>query len=203
MFGQVDFKLTPHWSLTAGLRFSHTSFDHYNSQSGPFNGGDSSASNGSSENDVTPKGGITYKPGEDLMFYATAAKGFRPGGGNTPVPTSLCADDLKAIGLTDAPPTYGSDHVWSYEVGSKGDALARRLQWETSVFYIKWSEVQGSLLLPSCGFKFIANLGDAVSKGFDLQLSAAVTAALVLGLGLGYTDAAYTTTVTGRAPLRS
>lgn len=197
IFGQADFKLTSHWTLTGGLRYAHTTFDHSNYQDGPINGGTSSATNGSSENDVLPKGGLSYKPSEDLMFYATVAKGFRPGGGNTPVPTSLCSGDLKTLGLTDAPPTYGSDHVWSYELGSKGDALARRLQWEASVFYIKWSEVQGSILLPSCGFNFIANLGEAVSKGFDLQLNLLLTDDLVLGATLGYTDAKYTTTVDG------
>ena len=196
-FGQVDFKLTPEWTLTAGIRFSHTSFDHSNFQNGPLNGGPSGATNGSSENDNTPKVGVSYKPDEHLLFYTSAAKGFRPGGGNTPIPTSLCSADLATLGLSNAPPTYGSDHVWSYEIGSKGDALSRRLQWDASAFYTNWSEIQSFILLPSCGFSFIANLGTAVSKGFDFQLSAAVTPALVLGLGLGYTDAAYTKTVTG------
>lgn len=196
-FGQVDFKLTSKWTVTGGVRYSHTSFDHSNSQNGPFNGGYSAATNGSSENDTTPKAGVSYKPDEDLLFYATAAKGFRPGGGNTPVPASLCAANLATLGLAEAPPTYGSDHVWSYEIGSKGDALARRLQWATSAFYIKWSEVQGSLLLPACGFNFIANLGTAVSKGFDLQLNLLVTQNVVLGATVGYTDAKYTKTVLG------
>ena len=196
-FGQVDFRLTPKWALTAGIRFAHTSFEHSNSQDGPFNGGPSGATNGSSENDNTPKLGVSYEPSTDLMFYASAAKGFRPGGGNTPVPTSLCAGNLEALGLKNAPPTYASDHVWSYEVGSKGDAIAHRVQWDASAFYINWNDVQSFVFLQDCGFGFTANLGTAVSKGFDLQLNARVTSGFVLGLGLGYTDARYTKTVAG------
>jgi iron complex outermembrane recepter protein len=196
-FAQADFKITPDLTLTAGLRFSHTSFEHANFQNGPLNGGESSATTGSSENDTSPKVGLSYKPDEHLLFYTSAAKGFRPGGGNTPIPQSLCGRDLQSLGLSEAPPTYGSDHVWSYEVGSKGDAISRRLQWDASAFYINWSEVQSFLLLPSCGFSFVTNLGSAVSKGFDLQLSAAATGNLVLGFALGYTDAKYTKTVNG------
>jgi iron complex outermembrane receptor protein len=196
-FGQVDFNLTPKWILTAGIRVAHTSFEHSNLQDGPLNGGISGATNGSSENDNTPKVGISYKPDDDLLFYASAAKGFRPGGGNTPLPTSLCAHDLQTLGLSEAPGTYGSDHVWSYEVGSKGDGLSRRLQWDASAFYTNWSAVQSSILLPSCGFAFITNLGTAVSKGFDLQLRTALTADLQFGLAIGYTDAKYTKTVSG------
>jgi iron complex outermembrane receptor protein len=196
-FGQADFKITPKWTLTAGVRVSHTSFEHANFQDGALNGGPSGAPSGSSENETSPKVGISYTPDEHLLFYTSAAKGFRPGGGNTPIPLSLCAGDLQTLGLTEAPPVYGSDHVWSYELGSKGDALSRRFQWDASVFYTNWSEVQSFLLLPSCGFAFVTNLGTAVSKGFDVQLSAAVTSDLVLGLALGYTDAKYTKTVNG------
>ncbi len=196
-FGQADFKITPEWTLTAGLRVSLTSFEHANFQDGALNGGASGAINGSSENDTSPKIGISYKPDDHLLFYTSAAKGFRPGGGNTPLPVSLCARDLQTLGLTQAPSTYGSDHVWSYEIGSKGDAFSRRFQWDASAFYTNWSDVQGFLLLPSCGFAFIANLGTAVSKGFDMQLSAAATSNLVLGLALGYTDAKYTKTING------
>lgn len=196
-FGQAEFSITPRWILTTGVRVSHTSFEHANFQDGPINGGTSGATNGSSENDTSPKVGISYKPDDHLLFYASAAKGFRPGGGNTPIPLSLCAADLQTLGLTQAPPTYGSDHVWSYEVGSKGDAYSRRLQWDASAFYTNWSEVQSFLLLPSCGFAFVANLGTAVSKGFDAQVSGAVTDGLVVGLSLGYTDSTYTKTIIG------
>ena len=131
------------------------------------------------------------------MFYASAAKGFRPGGSNTPVSTALCGPDLKQLGLTAAPATYRSDHVWSYEVGSKGEALGRRVQWDASAFYVKWNGIESSIALPSCGFGYIGNLGTAVSKGFDLLINAILLRGLTVGAAVGYTNATYSQTVTG------
>ncbi len=196
-FGQVDFKLTSQWTLTAGLRYAHTSFEHANLQNGPFNGGLTGATDSGSENDNTPKVGVSYKPNEDSMLYASIAKGFRPGGTNTPIPLTLCASNLAALGLTQAPDTYDPDHVWSYELGSKGDALAHRFQWDASAFYINWSQIQSLVSLPVCGFEFIKNLGSAVSQGFDLQLSSIITQGLILGASVGYTDARYVKTIRG------
>jgi iron complex outermembrane receptor protein len=192
-FGQTDIEITKTLSVTAGIRFAHSQFSATNYQNGPLNGGVSGTSIGLSENDNAPKVGITYKPTDDLMFYTTVAKGFRPGGGNTPLP-ALCAPYLTELGLTQAPKDFNSDHLWSYEVGSKGDALDRRLQWDASVFYIRWDGVQNQVLLP-CGFSFIGNLGAVISKGFDAQMSAILMRGLVLGVTLGYTDARYTDSV--------
>lgn len=196
-FGQLDWRVTDAWTITAGVRVSHSSFSYTNVQDGPFNGGPSGSSGGSSENDTTPKVGITYKPSRNLMFYGSAAKGFRPGGSNTPVSAILCEPDLTKLGLTSAPSTYTSDHVWSYELGAKGSALARRLQWDASAFYIRWSGIESSVALPSCGFQYIGNLGGATSKGFDLQINALVGGGLTIGVSLGYTDAKYSETVAG------
>ena len=196
-FGQIDFKLTDQLTATAGLRVAHSKFAYTNFQDGPFNSGPSGSSGGGSENDNAPKFGLDYKAAENLMFYASAAKGFRPGGFNTPVSPTLCGPDLKQLGLTEAPLTYNSDHVWSYELGSKGDALSHRLQWDASVFYVNWSNIESEVNLPSCGFDYIGNLGRAVSKGFDFQTSAIVVRGLTLGAALGYTDARYSQTVAG------
>jgi outer membrane receptor protein involved in Fe transport len=196
-FGQADLRLTAQWTLTAGLRRAHVSFDHANSQDGPFNGGTTGSSIGSSENQTTPKFGVTYKPSEDLMFYASAAKGFRAGGGNTPIPTALCAADLSALGLTEAPEVYGSDYVWSYELGTKGNTPGRRLKWDVSGFYIDWKEIQSQITLSECGFAFISNLGSAVSKGINLQLEGSVTPDWVVSTAVGYTDARNADTILG------
>ena len=196
-FGQLDFELTNTLTATAGIRVAHSKFEYANQQDGPFNSGPSGSSGGGSENDNTPKFGLSYKPNADMMLYASAAKGFRPGGANTPVSTALCGPDLEQLGLTTAPATYRSDHVWSYETGSKGDALNHRMQWDASVFYVKWSDIESSVSLPSCGFNFIGNLGTAVSKGFDLQFSAIVARGLTVGAAVGYTDSKFSQTVAG------
>jgi outer membrane receptor protein involved in Fe transport len=197
-FGQADFKVTPELTATVGLRVAHTKFSFRNAQDGPFNAGPTAGDGRSSETTTLPKFGLNYKPDEDLLFYATASKGFRPGGANVPVP-SICGPDLADIGLTGSPDTYESDHVWSYELGSKGQAIGNRLVWDASAYYIDWQGIQSSIYLPTCGFHFIANLGSAVSKGFDVQVNAIVAEGLTLGAAAGYTDAYFTQTITTSA----
>ena len=200
LFGQVDYRITQTLTATAGLRVARTHFDFTNAQSGPLNGAPSGASGKQSETPVTPRFSVQYKPDEDDMFYVSAAKGFRTGGANSPVPASRCALDLGALGLTKAPDSYNSDTLWSYEAGAKSRVLNRRLELDASVFYIDWSNIQSAVSLSNCGFGYIANLGSAVSKGFDLHATARPLDGLTLELGLGYTDARYSETVLG-APL--
>ena len=200
-FGQFDYKLTSKLTATAGLRVSRAKFDFTNAQDGPFNGGPSGESGSQSETPVTPKFGLTYKQGADLMFYASASKGYRPGGANTPVPDSACAADLTALGLASAPASYNSDGVWSYEVGSKGRSANHRLEFEVSAFDIKWDKIQSSIHLSSCGFGFIANFGAAVSRGADLQASFKVAPDFVVSVSAAYTDAYFTETVASTATL--
>jgi outer membrane receptor protein involved in Fe transport len=134
------------------------------------------------------------------MVYASVGKGFRPGGGNVFLPAARCTADLGSLGLTQGPSTYNSDQLWSYEIGTKGDALHRAVEWDASAFYVKWNNIQSLVLLPDCGFSFVGNLGSAVSKGFDLQVNAELTSRLTVGASLAYTDARYAATVASATP---
>jgi iron complex outermembrane recepter protein len=191
-FGQVEAKLTDELTLTAGLRYGTYKFEYTNYQDGPFNGGPTGSSGSGGQSQSTPKIGLSYKSSQDQLIYASASKGFRPGGPNTPVPSS-CDSDLHNLGYAQTPSIYNPDSVWSYELGWKGDALERRLIWDASAYYLTWAAPQTRFYLPTCGeYSIIANAGAAVSKGFDLQGNFAVTNRLVLEIALGYDNARYT-----------
>jgi outer membrane receptor protein involved in Fe transport len=195
LFGDASLHLSPVLSADIGLRVARTEFSFTNFQNGPFNGGQTGGTGGASETPVSPKVSLNYKPNADWLMYASAAKGFRSGGTNTPVSASVCAGDLGALGLTHAPKTYNSDSTWSYELGAKAKTDNDRLLVDASVFYIDWRNIQSLVPLLHCGFDYVGNLGNAVSKGFDLQSTVAVLDGLVLRTGLGYTDAAYSRTL--------
>jgi outer membrane receptor protein involved in Fe transport len=192
VFGEATFAATEKLKLTAGARFSKNkySFDTYTG--GPQLFGPSARGSGdNSENSFTPKLSVQYQADPNNMFYATYAKGFRPGGANNPLPYVACQQDFINFGISKAPDTYNSDTVDSFEIGAKNN-INNRIRIASSIYYIKWNNIQQVVVPPICEISFIANLGRAVSKGADLELQASLTDALLLNLAAGYNSARYT-----------
>ncbi|WP_416235208.1 TonB-dependent receptor domain-containing protein [Nitrospirillum sp. BR 11163] len=131
---------------------------------------------------------MEYKPEEGSLYYARAAKGFRLGAPNQPLP-STCAADLAAIGLTRAPSSVNSDSLWSYEAGVKRTLAGGSASLNASAFYIDWTDIQTGFLLPNCGFSFASNAGDARSRGLEMDFSWRVTKSLTLNTSGSFTDA--------------
>jgi outer membrane receptor protein involved in Fe transport len=192
VFGEATFAATEKLRLTAGARLSKNkySFDTYTG--GPQLFGPSARGSGdNSENSFTPKVSVQYQADPNNMFYATYAKGFRPGGANNPLPYVACQQDFEAFGIANAPTTYNSDTVDSYEIGAKNN-INNRIRIASSVYYIRWNNIQQVVVPPICQISFISNLGRAVSKGVDLELQASLTDSLLLNLAAGYNSARYT-----------
>ena len=175
--------------LQLGARIAQTHFDFDNFSDGAQNFGPLQGAPGKKdETPFTPMANITWNFDDDDMVYATAAKGYRIGGANPLFPVSACSE------ITEEPQSYDSDSVWSYELGSKGKFFDGRLQASGSVYYLKWNNIQQTVALPSCGFRYTTNQGGAESKGFDLQGEWLPTDDLDIDFSLGYTDARYTST---------
>jgi iron complex outermembrane receptor protein len=201
LFTQLDYALTDKLTLIAGLRMSKTEVEATADYRGPVVGPPVSDSGSQEEEPITPKFGISYDINDDNMVYATAAKGFRIGGYNPRVGLP-CAPFLTALGLFDstgapaAPTLFSSDTVWSYELGSKNTLADGRVQLSSSVYFIDWEDIQQGIAL-QCGFTFVANLGSATSKGFDVDAQFDLTSNLRFGLSVGYGEAEYDETVRG------
>lgn len=193
-FGQFDYDITDQLTASAGVRVSRMEFEFTRLRSGPFNGGTFFTQAKSAETPVTPKFALQYKPSSDWMFYASAAKGFRAGGGNDLANAALCGADLQALGISQIPSQYGSDSVWSYELGAKGRA-GRALSVQASAFNIDWTNIQQSRTLPTCSHVFIDNLGSARSRGFDAQITLSPLPGLSFDAGIGYMDTRFRETI--------
>jgi outer membrane receptor protein involved in Fe transport len=192
-FGEGTYSFTDQWKTTLGLRYSKTEFSFNTLTGGPqlflspqTNDGDKK------ENSFTPKISIDYQYDPHNLYYFTYAKGFRPGGANNPVPDAACGVDFTNFGIKNAPATFNSDTVDSFEVGAKNN-LDNRVKLASSIYYIRWNNIQQTVVPPICEISFITNLGQAVAKGADLQADIAFTEALTMELATGYTDARYTT----------
>jgi iron complex outermembrane recepter protein len=198
-FGEATYKLTDRLSLTAGGRISKMGFSLSHYANGYENYGPGTAGGSESEDAFTPKLGLTFQADDKDMYYTTYAKGYRPGGYNAPLPPVFCAQGLIQEGFPSgtAPLTYNNDSTQSYEIGSKNN-FADRLKIATSVYYIKWDNIQQNVYVAgNCGLQFTDNLGTAVAKGFDLQVDAQIGGGLSIEASVGYTSARFTKTSAG------
>jgi iron complex outermembrane recepter protein len=186
-FGQFDLRFNDVLKLTAGLRVAHTQYSLETAAGGVFNtGAPPIGTTATSENPITPKAALSYQADDNNLYYISIAKGYRVGGGNSPLP-NICP--------SGAPPTYSSDSLWSYEVGAKNRLFNDRLQVDTSVFHINWKNIQQAVLLAACAFNYVANTGEATSNGFDMTMEALLTKQFKVDLAVAYTDSHYTKNV--------
>ncbi|HVN99168.1 MAG TPA: TonB-dependent receptor [Steroidobacteraceae bacterium] len=195
LFGEASYKFSDRTKLTVGGRYARMKFDFDSITGGPqIYDENASRANSKTENAFTPKVSLQFQADPSDMYYATYSKGFRPGGGNNPLPTVACATDFDPDHLdlpNGAPATFNSDTVDSFEVGAKNN-FNNRFKLASSIYYIKWHNIQQTVVPPVCQISFIANLGEATAKGIDLQADVAVTDNFTMELTTGYTDARYT-----------
>lgn len=189
LFAEASYQFTPNLTARLGLRAFQVDQTFAQQGDGLLNGGPSSVVGTSSDKGVNPKLNLSWQLNEDHMVYATAAKGYRPGGPNNPAPASVCGTEVAKLGLdAESLTKYKPDTLWNYEVGSKNSWLNRSLQVNASLYYIDWTKVQQQIVL-NCGFNITANFGKAVSKGAELEVIYRPLSALTLSAGAGYTHA--------------
>jgi iron complex outermembrane recepter protein len=121
----------------------------------------------------TWRANLNYKPNSDLLLYATASKGFRPGGINR---------------RADVAP-YASDFLYNFELGWKA-TLAPGFRINGAIYQQNWKKFQFSFLGAN-SFTEIHNGPDARIRGIDVDL-AYNRGPLSLQLAAAYTDAKMT-----------
>jgi len=185
LFGETSYLFTDVLKGTVGFRYYMYHSNSATSVSGISANGTSATLYGNAQNSgVSPKVNLAYIPNDNTTVYATIAKGFRPGGPNSPIPPP-CAP---------APTQFGPDSVWSYEVGEKMRLLDSHLSINSDIYYEDWSNLQQQVA-PGCGYKFTTNAGKAKVYGAELELAFIPVMGLTLSQSLGYTHATNSTTL--------
>ncbi len=199
VFGQATYSPTPKLDLTAGLRYFNWKQDFVLYFGGIFGASPFATSPTSlgvpltesgiaQASGATPRFAAAYHFTDNQMLFAEAAKGFRYGGVNQPVPISICAPYLAQLGLTKAPLTFGPDELWSYSLGEKGSYFKKRFNLNVTGFFINWTNVQTTRDL-QCSYYFIENKGTIESRGVELETAARITPALTISFNGSYTNA--------------
>ncbi len=135
--------------------------------------------------DLTPKIGLQYLFNDDAQVYAFATDGFRSGGYNMRNATA---------GVKAGP--FDPEELRSYELGGKADWLDGRLRTNVALFYNDMKKMQREIIVTTGAGgggigQSIRNTADALIKGVELELAAAVTPVVRLTGNVGYIDGSY------------
>jgi iron complex outermembrane recepter protein len=195
VFGELTYSPNERFDLTVGARHFdwHQSFNLYFAGLfgiNPSTGAPLTVDGTSKESGTNPRVNAAFHVTPDVMVFAEAAKGFRYGGINQPVPLGpppACSDYIAP--LTSAPLTFGPDYLWSYSLGEKASLLDRRLTLDATVYELRWKDVQTRKNLPECGYYYIENKGDVRSDGVEFEAQWQATPSLAFGITGAYTDA--------------
>lgn len=189
LFGELTWELDPRHEIILGGRQFRVKHDFSFRSGGLFSAAGATERQGSaSESGFNPKLTYSFRPNADLNLYATAARGFRVGGFNQPVPqTPQCLSELQTLGLSNSDPAFKSDTVTSVEFGAKRK-FADGTRLSGSVYHNDWKDVQVRKQL-ACGFTFFNNAGKAASQGAEVALETGIGDNLELSASLSYVDA--------------
>jgi iron complex outermembrane recepter protein len=196
VFGQVDYDPRQDWHLGLGGRFVKAKEDFVSTEIGFYQIGNISPYDQSASfTSFTPKVSVSHDIDAADQIYASAGEGFRLGGPTGPIvfgPGTVCAGDFAAIGQTTQPTTFKSDSLWTYEIGSKNLLADSTISLNSAAFYTNWKNIQQQIYLPTCGYYFTSNVGNAGIYGGEVEATAKVTRAWNLSLALSAENATIT-----------
>ncbi|RKF21167.1 TonB-dependent receptor [Altericroceibacterium spongiae] len=191
-FAQVTVPVVPNLRLTGGLRYEHAA--RYKEQAeGSLSLGPAGEFTFPAEeledsfDAVLPRVSIDWKPVETVTLYASAAKGWIPGGFN------LAATGANIEGNFSS---YDPERLWTYEVGFKASLANRRLLFGAALFHTdvdNWQEY--NLLYTDTGqvasTTLITSTARVRTRGFEVELTGKPTRRLDIAASLGVVDAKY------------
>jgi len=185
VFAELNFAVTDRLNLIAGVRYSDEQKDDFSAfglvfdvlgleSPGPITPIGTPRETSESWTAWTPKFGVEYRASEDVLYYATATRGFKSGGFNSLQPSN---------------PPYDPEYIWAYEAGVKSQLADNRIRLNASVFLYDYTDLQVSTFLNN--LTFITNAAEATIQGVEVELLAQATDRLELGLAVSYLDAEY------------
>lgn len=210
VFGEGTFHVTPKWQVTGGARYFNYTSRVQGALTLPLLGDPLSPyelepSGGNAKQDGWVwKFNSSYNVTPDLMVYATYSKGYRIGGPNrvAPCPDPVPVNQQNACALPNEV-QYGPDTTKNLEVGFRTQLFDRKLNFNFSVFDIKWEGIQ----VDSATFYGVTGItvngGAAKSRGFETSFQLRPVPGLSIQGNYSYTDAKLTEDVPGIVAIRT
>lgn len=124
-----------------------------------------------------PRVVLTHFLNDDVMMYAAVAKGTKPGGFN--FEANLLPENR----------VYDQEELTAYELGWKTSWYNDRMTVNGALFYNDNTDKQANDRQNSTPpFSYVNNIGEIVSQGVELQLTAILTEGLRMDISYAYTE---------------
>lgn len=147
-----------------------------------------------SENNVSWRAGLDWKPALDTLIYANVSRGYKAG--SAPTLPAISADQLTPV---------TQESVLAYEIGIKTPIVPRKLDVSAALFYYDYTDKQVLGRRPTFlgPLAALTNVPESSIKGAEFQINAFPVRGLTLSLGGTYLDSEVTadfinTTILGR-----
>jgi len=196
-FGQLNWKATDAFTVTAGLRYTHEKKSGFfeQVQRGPaltpaeiaagaqfirnsFGANIPRFNASTKENNLSGLLTLAYDVAPDVMVYGTYARGFKSGGLN--------------LNATSAPRVVAPEKVNNFEAGLKSTLFDRRLVLNLSAFHTEIKNYQSQQVDTSVApTAYIANVGTVRSQGFEFDATVRAARNFSLFASGSYVDAIY------------
>lgn len=185
VFGEVSYKITEKLKATAGARYD------FEERKSIFNGfGDATFVDGvftivnpdveksASYNSFSPKVALSYQFNENNSIYGNFTKGFRAGGINA----SVVPNEINQ--------EYSPEYSDNFEVGYRTSFWKNKASLSATAFSINWKDLQLTNLVGP-GVYALENVGDAYSKGIEIEGSVLPLKGLQFDISYAINDAEY------------
>ncbi len=161
LFAEVSYDISDQFTLRVGSRWSEYKRDTSDAFYYPFKL-DESENTRSKVDDSIHKVALQYQIDDDRMVYALYSQGFRLGGQNGP----------RAVASGFVNQTYDSDTLDNYELGIKSQWFDNRLQVNSQLFHMVWSDYQTNISGDDNWYDHgTVNAGDAQVTGLELDIA--------------------------------
>lgn len=172
LYAQDQIELSSHWQLVAGLRFDRFDLDYHNQRNGD--------RLGRSDDLVSPRAGVIYKPVEALSLYGSYSVSYLPSSGDQFSSLTTITEQVK-------PEKFNN-----YEIGAKWDP-ASSLSVTTAVYRLERTNTRSTD--PNDPTR-IVQTGSQRTNGFELGINGQLTPAWSIAGGYAWQDAFVTSATT-------
>jgi iron complex outermembrane receptor protein len=197
LFGELGYRLTDRWQVTAGARWFDYDDELALTTSFPFFDFVAAEKNSTGDDDFIFKFNTSYDFTPDVMGYLTVSEGYRSGGINL---GPVCQEPIpptQTFCLSEDEVLIRPDTTTNYEVGLRSLLFDGRLLVNAAVYYIDWKDIQVLGTSDVGAVPITVNGGTAESRGIELTSRWSVTDNLELAASVTFNDAQLTSDAPG------